>query len=154
MFRFRSFLPLIAVLALCPLAQAQITSLASPPCAKPIVTLPVGSSLTVTWVAPTQLTDGTTITDAITYNLYSLTSANPTILASGLTTTSSIRSNLTAGTPCYAVTAIVNGVESVLSNTAAIIVAPTPAPKPPSQATCSVVVNLSTGAVSGNCTTQ
>jgi len=63
------------------------------------------------WVAPTTYTDGTAITEAITYNVYFGTTATGilTQVASGLTGTTYTDSQaaLTAGsTACYAVTAV------------------------------------------------
>ena len=71
-----------------------------------------GSDLTLSWVAPTTYTDGTPITDPITYNLYN----NGVLIASGLTSPTSTRMALAVGNPCYSATAVVDGVESVPSS--------------------------------------
>ena len=86
------------LLAFAPVALAQT----------PAKTVPAGSNLTLTWTAPTQYTDGSPITDPITYNLYNAGQ----LIASGLTAPTSTRMNLSAGNPCYTATAVVNGAES------------------------------------------
>ncbi len=145
-------LALIALL-LPSIGWSQITNLPSPACAKPTFTVPAGSNITLTWVAPTKNADGSAIAGTVTYNLYSLVGANPVLLLSGITTTNTVRSNLSIGQPCYAVTASVAGIESAsLSNTASVNVVSTPLP--PTGVTCTLNIPAGGGAVTGNCTTQ
>jgi hypothetical protein len=135
--------------------SAVITSLPSPTCAKPAFTVPVGSSITLVWTAPTKNADGTAITGTVTTNLYSVSGPNPVLApnGAGLIGTSTVRANLSAGTPCYALTAVVNGVESAtLSNTASVSVVVPTTPLPPAGLTCTLVVPAGGGAVTGNCT--
>jgi hypothetical protein len=145
---------LFAALCLLPaLALAQITSLPSPACAKPTFTVPAGANITVTWIAPTKSADGSAISGTLTYNLYSLAGPNPVQILAGITGTSTVRTNLSVGTPCYAVTSSVSGVESAtLSNTASVNVISTPLP--PTGVTCTLNIPSGGGAVTGNCTTQ
>lgn len=143
------FLPMIG--------WSQITTLPSPACATPTASIYQGSNITLSWVAPTKNGDGSTITGALTYNLYSLGGTNPVLLVSGITGTSTVRTNLSIGTPCYAVTSVAGGVESaVLSNTASIkvVAAPPPTPLPPSGVTCTLNIPSGGGPVTGNCATQ
>lgn len=133
-------------------AFAQVTSQPSPPCAKPVAAIPVGSNITLTWVPPTTNTDGTPISGAITYNLYNVTGANPVLLAGGLTSATSARTNLSAGTPCYAVTAVVGGVESGISNTASVWVAEIPSA--PKTVSCTITIPTGTAAPTAVCSTQ
>lgn len=133
---------LAAALSWCaPNAYAQITAQPSPPCGKPSLAIPVGSSATFNWAAPTTFTDGTTISGAITYSIYSVGGANPVLLQAGLTSPTSTRTNLSAGTPCYAITSTVNGAESVLSQTIALLVAEVPGP--PKTVTCTITLPTS-----------
>ena len=73
----------------------------------------------LTWTAPTLNTDGTTITAALTYNVYqgakgSTTKASASTGLPGLTTT--IFSGLLPGTTvCFEVTAVAGGQESAHS---------------------------------------
>lgn len=145
---------LLALALLLPsLCFAQITSLPSPACAAPTFTVPAGSNITLTWIAPTKNADGSAISGAVTYNLYSLVGANPVLLLGGITGTTTVRSNLSIGTPCYAVTSVVAGIESAnLSNTASVKVVSTPLP--PTGVTCTLNIPAGGGPVTGNCTTQ
>jgi|ERR1051325_7873298 hypothetical protein len=133
-------------------AFAQVTSQPSPPCAKPVAAIPVGSNITLTWAPPTVNTDTTPITGTITYNLYNVTGANPVLLAGGLTSAASARTNLSAGTPCYAVTAVVGGVESGLSNTASVWVAEIPTS--PKTVSCTITIPTGSNAPTAVCSTQ
>jgi hypothetical protein len=79
-------------------------------------------SATVSWIAPTQNTDLTPITGPITYNLYEGPTTTITTAAAqtGITTVT-LTTNIGAidgTTACYAVTAVVGGVESAQSNAA------------------------------------
>lgn len=145
---------LVALALLLPsIGFSQITSLPSPACAKPTFTVPAGANITLTWIAPTKNADGSAITGALTYNLYSVGGANPVLLLSGISTTNTVRTNLSIGTPCYAVTSTVNGIESAaLSNTASVNVVSTPLP--PTGVTCTLNIPAGGGPVTGNCTTQ
>lgn len=94
--------------------------------------IPVGASvttLTVAWSPPTSNVDGSPITGAITYNAYfsfgSVCSAAPlTALmnASPIASTSYLVTGVGAGLKCFAVTAVVNGVESAQSAQVAVTV--------------------------------
>lgn len=105
---FRRSLALLATCALLSsLAVAQAVTLPAP-----VLSVKIGGNITLGWVAPTQNTDGSAITGALTYNLYSVTSTGSTSLQTGITGTTNQRTNLNAGTPCYSLTAVVNGLES------------------------------------------
>lgn len=146
---------ILAILALLlpSIGWSQITSLPSPPCAAPTFTVPAGANITLTWVAPTKNADSSAISGAITYNLYNVGGTNPALLLAGITGTSTVRSNLSIGTPCYAVTSVVAGIESAtLSNTASVKVVSTPLP--PTGVTCTLNIPAGGGPVTGNCTTQ
>lgn len=99
----------------------------------------VNPTATVTWVAPTQNTDNSPITAALTYNLYAGTSCTAlSKIQSAITTTSTTVSSSTTLVPgttyCFAVTAVANAVESGKSNTATLAI-PFPTPGAPSQIT-------------------
>lgn len=96
-------------------------------------------SAVASWTAPVAYTDATPIVTgtAVTYNLYqgvqgaALVKVQSTIAAATVTVTA----GLTAGTTqCFAVTAVVGGVESAQSNAACAAV-PLPTPNAPSQIT-------------------
>ena len=143
----------VVCLLLPALSFGQITSLPSPPCAKPLFTIAAGSNITLTWIAPTKNADGSAISGTVTYNLYNVGGPNPLSLLTGISTTNTVRTNLSVGTPCYAVTAVVNGIESAtLSNTASVALVSTPLP--PTGVTCTLNIPAGGGSVTGNCTTQ
>jgi len=111
------------------------------------------TDLTLSWAAPTSFTDGTAIpsTTAISYNVYGAVQGQPlVVLQSGVTALSNVRSNVSAGTRCYAVSAVVNGNESAQTAPICVTVNPPP-PAAPTTLTCSVVVTLATGSVTGAC---
>src|ERR1700744_66240 len=122
----------LLALILCPLSSLALGQTALP---TPALTVKTGSNITLTWTAPTKNTDGSVISGAITYNLYNVTASGSTVLANakGISTTSSQRTNLNAGTPCYAVTAVVNSVESAQTQAICVLVTATPTltPNPP-----------------------
>lgn len=94
---------------------------------------------TVSWTAPTTNTDGSSITAALTYNLYAGTSCTSmSKLVSGITTVSTVVTSPTTLAPgttvCFAVTAVANGVESAQSNTATTVI-PYSTPGAPGQIT-------------------
>ena len=75
---------------------------------------PTGSAA-LAWTAPTQRTDGTAITGALTYTVYhgpSATSLPDKVPVSGL---SHVYAGLASGTHCFAVTATEAGAESPMS---------------------------------------
>lgn len=75
-------------------------------------TVAAATALTATWVAPTMNVDGSTISGAVTYNVYSGAKGAEVKTASGLTTTTAQIAG-TAGTAlCVQVTALVNSQES------------------------------------------
>lgn len=103
--------------------------------------LAAGPSVNITWAAPTANADGTAITGALTYQLYSgasgaevktgtPVSASPYVLSAGLTPGKSI---------CVQLTAIANGVESDKTPEACATV---PFPKPKSPTTVTVTIKL------------
>jgi len=147
----------LALAALLLLGASGAVHAQAPACPIPTFTVVAGSSITLTWLAPTTNTDGSPITPvsgtAVTYTLYNAAVSPPAKIASGLTTTSSVRSALVVGTPCYAVTATVNGIESGFSNAASLTVLPAP-PNPPKGLTCTVVIPAGGAPVTGNCTTS
>jgi len=119
------------------------TAQTSPPCATPPVSQTLsGGTVTLTWTAPTVNTDGSPIAAAITYNLYNVSGTNAQLLLSGISGLSNVRSMLSTATYCYALTAVVNGMESAFSNSVSFVVsspAPVkPTPNPPTQVVCSV----------------
>jgi hypothetical protein len=80
--------------------------------------LPLVSTATLNWAAPTAYTSGAAITGALTYNVYQgVSGAALTKVQSGLTALSVvITAGLTAGsTMCFAVTAVSAGIESAQS---------------------------------------
>lgn len=91
-------------------------------------------SKTATWAAPTLNTDGSAITDAITYNVYAGASGKEVLLKSGVTApTLSVAT--TAGTAtCVQVTTVVDTVES--ARTPEVCVTSSfPTPDPPTTLT-------------------
>lgn len=85
----------------------------------PFAVAQVVRTATITWTAPTQNVDGSTITEAVTYNLYqgAQGSATKPRVATGLTAGSRVVSGLPAGTVCFEVTAVTaSGGESAKSN--------------------------------------
>lgn len=87
-------------------------------------------SIVLTWSAPTEFTDGNAIpsTDAVTFNLYGgMQGTALALLQSGLTGTSTTRTNVSGGTHCYALTAVVSAIESSQSAEACATVTETPA---------------------------
>lgn len=94
----RKIFCIVALSLLAAVAQAQ----AAPPAAVPTATVAVN----INWTAPTLNTDGSTITGALTYNLYQGPKAGPFVkvgngLAGSTTTVTSL-----AGGPCFQVTAV------------------------------------------------
>lgn len=130
---FRRSFALLVALALSSLAVAQAATLPAP-----VLTVKTGGSVTFNWVAPTQNTDGTAITAALTYNLYNVTTTGSTSLQSGITGLSNQRTNLNAGTPCYALTAVANTLESAQTNPICILV--TSAPNAPTSITVTITL--------------
>lgn len=109
----------------------------------------VGQQATLSWTAPTTNTDGSAISGALTYNVYSCPAGTVagsaasacTQVAMGLATTTYTTAAFTvAGTFNYAVTAVetpsgASGMESALSNlVTALVTAPVP-PNPPAGVT-------------------
>lgn len=91
----------------------------------------VAASLTASWTAPTQNTDGTAITAPLTYNLYTGAKGAEVKTQANLTATQATIAGLTAGAQtCATVTAVANGVESAQS--AEVCATPAfPTPNPP-----------------------
>lgn len=83
----------------------------------------LAATVNITWTPPTQFTSGTAFPSgtAITYNVYGAqcttcdSTCTPTLLQSADRYASAVLSNVSPGHYCYAITAIVNGVESVQS---------------------------------------
>lgn len=91
----------------------------------------------ISWVAPTENSDGTPITGTLTYNLYQGTvppgGGAPTMtkVQSGLTSPSATVASLTEGTTqAFAVTAIANGQESAMTALDDVVI-PLPTPNAP-----------------------
>jgi hypothetical protein len=102
------------------------------------------ATLTLTWTPPTSYTDGTAIPSAtpVTYNLYGALQGQPLQqLSTGLTATTATRTGVDPGIRCYAVTAVVAGVESAQSAQACATVSP-PTPGPPNGLSVSVTVTV------------
>lgn len=79
--------------------------------------------VTLNWTAPTQNTDGSPITDPITYNLYGGTQqTNLPLLQSGITGTFVTRTGVDAGVHYYSVTAVVDGSESAMDGPISVTV--------------------------------
>jgi hypothetical protein len=112
----------LSVLLLVALAGVALARASSPP------------SAALSWTAPTQNIDGTTITGTITYNIYQGLAGALVKVQSGVTgTAATITTGLTAGTTqCFAITAVVSASESAQS-TAACAAIPVPTPNAPSQ---------------------
>jgi hypothetical protein len=98
------------------------------------------AAATAAWTPPTLNTDGSTITAALTYNLYQGTQVAgvATVLSvqTGITTaTVTVTAGLTAGsTQCFAVTAVEAGQESGMSPQACVLI-PLPKPNAPTSLT-------------------
>jgi len=131
------------------LCHAQIPSI-SPPCPKPTFTVPVGSNVTFTWLPVTTDAGGTALTGPITYNLYNVAGPAPALLASGLTGTTTTRNNLAAGSPCYALSAVLNSNESTLSSVITFNVATVPAA--PTSLNCTFQLPAAGTTITGHCT--
>lgn len=104
------------------------------------------TNLTLSWVAPTQYTDGSNIAagTAITYNVYGAIQGQPLQqLATALATTTTVRANVDPGVRCYAVTAVITGIESAQTPQVCATVAP-PTPAPPTNLTVTVSVSANT----------
>ena len=125
----------VAALSLCSRAYGQTA----------IVSKPLGSTAALTWVAPTQFVDGSTIpaSDAVVFDVYQSNTSPCTSFAPSIGTR--IASNLSvaafttpafsvAGSYCFETTALVAGVESAASNAVAVTVA-APIPKSPANLT-------------------
>jgi hypothetical protein len=101
-----------------------------------------GLSAYLGWTTPTQNTDGSTITTALTYNAYQGLQGQPlNKIAAGLTVnTLVVSTGLTAGTTqCFAVTALEGTAESAQSNQGCVAV-PIPPPSKPNAPTGLTVV--------------
>lgn len=72
-----------------------------------------GQTEVLNWNAPTGVVGGGAIAGTLTYNVYLVGNATP--IATGLLATTFTTAPLTAGTPCWDVTAVLNGVESAPS---------------------------------------
>lgn len=100
---------------------------------------PSGTNVTLTWTAPTQNTDGSAITDPITYNLYAATNCtacpctSPTYasIATGLTGSPNVRQNVAYAVIDYHLTAVVDGIESAPAETCWAYKAPPKTPSAP-----------------------
>ena len=106
------------------------------------------STLTGAWTPPTTNTDASPISAPITYNLYQGTQMNPstpatlTKVQSGITADAvTITTGLTAGTTqCFAVSAVVNGIESTQTPQSCTPI-PFPTPNAPGPITITVVTH-------------
>jgi hypothetical protein len=100
------------------------------------------SQVTVSWTAPTLNTDGSTITGTVSYNLYEGTSTSGpwTKVQGQLSAVAEELSTIATGS-CFAVTAVVGGVESALSTAVCI-----KQPDAPTGLTTSVILILSSQA--------
>ena len=96
------------------------------------------TQVTLSWTVPTQNTDGTSISGTISYNLYEATSSSGpwTKVQGELAATTEQLSTIAAGN-CFAITAVVAGIESGMSSAACI-----EQPKAPTALTTSVVLIL------------
>lgn len=96
------------------------------------------TTVTVSWIAPTQNTDGSSITGTVSYNLYEGASVTGpwTMVQTQLSATSEQLTTISAGS-CFAVTAVVNKVESTMAPAVCI-----EQPKAPTGLTTSVVLIL------------
>lgn len=128
---FRRSFALLVALALSSVAQAATLP-------APVLTVKTGGNITLNWVAPTLNTDGSAITAALTYNLYSVTTTASTSLQTGITGLTNQRTNLNAGTPCYALTAVANTLESAPTTPICVLV--TSAPNAPTSITVTITL--------------
>ncbi len=97
--------------------------------------LAVTGQATLTWTQPATNVNGTPISNAVTYNVYQgAQGATLVKVQSGISAhTAVVTTGLTPGTTqCFAVTAVVNNVESAQSNTACAAVS-FPVPGAPTQ---------------------
>jgi hypothetical protein len=126
---FRSSLVFLASLVLAAAAIGATSTTVKAAAASP-------PQVTVVWTAPTGNTDGTPISTPISYNLYQgLTGALAKVATAISGTTATVMSGLTQGTnQCFAVTAVVNGIESAQSNVACGLI-PFSTPNAPGQTT-------------------
>lgn len=97
------------------------------------------TSASISWTGPTLNTDGSAITGAVTYNLYTGAQGvapEVTSVQKGITTPSAtVTTGLTAGaTVCFAVSAVVGGVEGAQTAPSCVAV-PLPTPGVPTQVT-------------------
>jgi len=104
-----------------------------------LASLAQAQTATLSWTAPTTFTNGSAISGTITYNLYAgvqgSTLAKIQSAITTATTTVTGSTSLPAGTTvCFAVTAVVAGVESAQSAQACAAV-PLPTPGVPTQIT-------------------
>lgn len=100
-------------------------------------------SARLSWIPPTQNTDGSAITGAITYSIYGAVQGAPKVLiASGISGTSYTHTAATNGTTfCYTATATVAGQESAQSAEACKAIPPA-VPNPPTNLVIGVVTGL------------
>jgi len=106
---------------------------------------PAVASTTLSWTAPTTFSDGTPIAGTITYNVYA--GATPATLAKVLSAVAGTSTTATAPTqPCYAVSAVVAGVESTLSDAVCWGAVPK-VPARPTNVKCTFTVNQTSGTV-------
>lgn len=97
----------------------------------------VAGTASLSWTAPTANVNGTPIAGAITYNVYQGVqgSALAKVQSALTATAATVTAGLTPGTTqCFAVTAVVNNIESAQSTTACAAVA-FPIPGVPTQIT-------------------
>jgi hypothetical protein len=127
----RSFVAAVALLVLSTLVQAATLP-------APVLTVKTGGSITLSWVAPIANTDGSAISGTLSYNLYTVTATGSTSLQTGITGLTNQRTNLNAGTPCYALTAVENGIESSPTNPVCVTV--TAGPNAPTSISVSITI--------------
>lgn len=85
---------------------------------------------TATWIVPTLNTDGSAITDPLTYNVYGGAAGKEVLLKSGVTTATYIAATTAGTVSCMQVTSVVDSIES--ARTPEVCVTPSfPVPSAP-----------------------
>jgi len=95
---------------------------------------------TLNWTAPTTNTDGSPITGALTYRVYgALQGSTKALIGTGISPY--VHTQVPTGTFCYAVTAVVAGIESAQTPEVCRVI-PAPTPNPPTITAIAVVAGV------------
>ena len=99
--------------------KVSITAIIAPPPPPPP---PAVGTATLTWTTADTYTDGSAITEAVTYNVYGALQGQPKVLI-GTGNSPYVHTAVPAGTFCYEVSAVVGGQEAAPSNEACKVIA-------------------------------